>query len=95
MRSIYLLLCMLKQVKPNFFLGFFSLFFNQREFPGRPVIERLKDFALQYGGCGFSLLWGAKMPHTLQPKNQNVEQKQHGNRNFKIASYQKIFLKRL
>ena len=32
------------------------------------------------GGAGLIPGWGAKIPHTLRPKNQNVKQKQYCNK---------------
>ena len=32
------------------------------------------------GGAGSIPGWGAKIPHALRPKNQNVKQKQYGNK---------------
>ena len=46
--------------------------------------EKLRDFpgghwlrlCLTFQGVGLILGWGAKIPHALRPKNQNIKQKQ-------------------
>ena len=45
-------------------------------------------------GVDLILGWGAKIPHALWPKNQNIKQEQYCNKfnkDFKNGSYQKIF----
>ena len=46
------------------------------DFPGGPVVKTSPSNA---GGVGSIPGWGAKIPHALGPKNQNIEQKQYCN----------------
>ena len=48
-----------------------------RDFPGGPVVKTLPSNA---GGAGSIPGQGAKIPHTLWPKNQNIKQKQFCNK---------------
>ena len=48
-----------------------------RNFPGGPVVKTAPSNA---GGAGLILGQRTKIPHALQPKNQNVRQKQYGNK---------------
>ena len=60
-----------------------------RDFPGGPVVKTLPSNA---GGAGLIPGWGAKIPHTSRPKNQNIKQKQYCNKfnkDFKIDPHQK------
>ena len=60
-----------------------------RDFPGGPVVKTLPSNA---GGAGPIPGWGAKIPHALWPKNQNIKQKQHYNKfnkDFKNGPHQK------
>ena len=43
-----------------------------RDFPGGPVVRTSHSNA---GGVGSILGWGAKIPHALWLKNQNIKQK--------------------
>ena len=45
-----------------------------RDFPGSPVVKTLPSNA---GGTGSIPGGGPKIPHALQPKNQNIKQKQY------------------
>ena len=47
------------------------------DFPGGPVV---KTSSSNVGGVGSIPGWGAKIPHALQPKNQNIKQKQYCNK---------------
>ena len=63
-------------------------------FPGGPVVEILPSNARS---AGLIPGWGAKIPHALQPKNQNMKQKQYCNKfnkDFKNGPHQKIFKKK-
>ena len=44
---------------------------------GSPIIETLPS---SEGGAGSIPGWGAKIPHPLWPKNQNIKQKQYYNK---------------
>ena len=46
---------------------------NCRDFPGSPVVKTSPSNA---GGAGLIPGQGAKIPHVLWPKNQNIKQKQ-------------------
>ena len=48
-----------------------------RDFPGCPVVKTLPSNA---GGAGSIPGQGAKIPHALWPKNQNIKQKQFCNK---------------
>ena len=48
-----------------------------RDFPGGPVV---KTSASNAGGAGPIPGQGAKIPHALRPKNQNIKQKQYCNK---------------
>ena len=64
-----------------------------RDFPGGPVVETLHSNA---GGVGSIPGGETKIPHASRPKNQNIKQKQYGNKfnkDFKNGPHQKkIFL---
>ena len=45
-----------------------------RDFPSGPVVKTSPSNA---GGVGSIPGWGAKIPHTPGPKNQNIKQKQY------------------
>ena len=48
------------------------------------------------GRVGSIPAWGAKIPHASRPKNQNIKQKQYGNKfnkDFKNGPHQKKILK--
>ena len=47
------------------------------DFLGCPVVKNLLS---KVGEVGLIPGWGAKILHTLQPKNQNIKQKQYGNK---------------
>ena len=47
------------------------------DFPGGPVVKTLPS---SVGGAGLIPGQGAKIPHALQPKKQNIKQKQYCNR---------------
>ena len=60
-----------------------------RDFPGGPVVETLHSNA---GGVGSIPGGGTKIPHASRPKNQNIKQKQYGNKfnkDFKNGPHQK------
>ena len=46
---------------------------KNRDFPGSPVVKTLLS---NTGGAGSISGWGARMPHGLWPKDQNIKQKQ-------------------
>ena len=48
-----------------------------RDFPGGPVVKTSPSNA---GGVGSIPGWGARVPHALQPKDQNIKQKQYCNK---------------
>ena len=54
-----------------------SLINNYRDFPGGPVVGTSPSSA---GVVGSIPGQGAKIPHALQPRNQNIKQKQHCNK---------------
>ena len=67
---------------------------RMRDFPGGPVV---KTSPSSLGGVGSVVpRRGAKIPHALQPKHQNIKQKQYCNKfnkDFKNDPHQKkIFL---
>ena len=65
-----------------------------RDFPGGPVVKTLPSNA---EGAGLIPGRGAKIPHALGPKNQNIKQKQYCNklnRDFKNGPHQKNLLKK-
>ena len=46
-------------------------------------------------GVGLTSGWGAKIPHALQPKNQNIKQKKYCNtfnKDFKFGAYKKVII---
>ena len=49
----------------------------ERDFPGGPVVKTLPSNA---GGAGSIPGQGAKLPHALWPKHQNIKQKQYCNK---------------
>ena len=62
----------------------------QGDLPGGLVVETLPSNA---GGEGSIRGWGAKIPHALLPKNQNIKQKQYCNKfskDFKTVHIKKI-----
>ena len=50
---------------------------KKRDFPGSPVVKTSPSNA---GGVDVIPGWGAEIPHALQPKNQNIKQKQYCNK---------------
>ena len=63
------------------------------DFPGSPVVKTSPSNA---GGAGPIPGRGAKIPHALGPKNQNIKQKQYCNKfnkDFKNGPHQKRSLK--
>ena len=65
-----------------------------RDFPGGPVVKTLPPSA---GGVGSIPGRGAKIPHALPPKNQNIKQKQYCNKfnkDFKNDPHPKKSLKK-
>ena len=59
------------------------------DFPGSPAVKTLPSNA---GGVGSVPGWGAKVPHTFQPRNQNIKLKQccnKFNKDFTNGSCQK------
>ena len=66
-----------------------KLKWQARDFPGGPVVKTLPSNA----GCVGSIPDpGAKIPHALGPKNQNIKQKQYCkkfNKDFKNGPHQK------
>ena len=64
-----------------------------RDFPGGPVVETSHNA----GGVGSIPGRGAKIPHGLRPKNQNIKQKQYCNKfnkDFKWSTSKKVLKKR-
>ena len=55
------------------------------DFPVHPVVKILPS---NVGSVGPIFGWGAKIPHALWPKNQNIKQKRYYNK------FNKDFLKR-
>ena len=57
----------------------YNYYKNLRDFPGSPVAKTSPSTA---GGAGSipGRERGAKIPHALQPKNQNIKQKQYCNK---------------
>ena len=71
------------------------MFIWYRDFPGSPVVKTSPSNA---GGAGLLPGWGAKIPHALGAKNQNIKQKQYCNKfnkDFKNGPHQKIFKKKI
>ena len=65
-----------------------------RDFPGGPVVKTLPSNA---GGVGLIPGQGDKIPHGLQPKNQNIKQKQYCNKfnkDFENGPHQKTLKKK-
>ena len=66
-----------------------------RDFPGGPVVKTSSSNA----GAMCSIPgWGAKTPHTSQPKSQNLKQKQYCNKfnkDFKNNPHQKKLFKKV
>ena len=57
--------------------------------PGNPVVKTSPSNA---GSAGLIPGWGARFPHALMPKNQNIKQKQYCNKfnkDFKNSPHQK------
>ena len=50
---------------------------HDRDLPGGPVVKTSPSNA---AGVGLIPDWGAKIPHALRPKNQNIKQKQYCNK---------------
>ena len=70
-------------------LKLYSLPLQPRDFPGGPVVKTSPSNA---GGQGLIPGQGAKIPHALGPKNQNIKQKQYYNKfnkDFKNGPHQK------
>ena len=66
---------------------------TMRDFPGGPVVRASPSNA---GGVGSIPGRGAKISHALQPKNQNIKQKQYCNKfskDFKNGPHQEIIIK--
>ena len=66
-----------------------------RDFPGGPVVETVPSSA---GGAASIPGQGAKIPHALWPKIQNIKQKQYCNKfnkDFKNDPHQKKNLKKI
>ena len=64
-----------------------------RDFLGGPVVKTSLSTAR---GAGSIPVWRAKIPQALQPKTQNIKQKEYCNKfnkYFKIHPHQKIFTK--
>ena len=64
------------------------------DFPGGPVVETSPSSA---GGVGLIPGQGARIPHSLQPRSQNIKQKQYCNgfnQDFKNGPHQKNLLKK-
>ena len=62
---------------------------QNRDVPGSPVVKTSPSNA---GDVSSIPGWGAKIPHTSQPKNQNIKQKQYCNKfneDFKNGPHQK------
>ena len=62
---------------------------SKQELPCGPVVKTLPFHA---EGVSSSPCWGAKIPHALGPKNQNIQQKQYCkqfNKDLKIDPCQK------
>ena len=71
-----------------------SLKRKKRDFPSGPVVKTLPS---NIGGLGLMPGWGAKIPHTSWPKNQNIKQKKCFNqfsKDFKMAHIKIVFLKK-
>ena len=63
-----------------------------QESPGSPAIKILSSSAR---GVGLTPGWGAKIPHALQPRIQNIKQKQYCNKfnkDFKFGAYKKVII---
>ena len=63
--------------------------FHVMDFPGGPLVKTSPSNA---GGAGSIPGLGAKIPHALRPKNQNIKQKQYCdkfNKDFKNGPHQK------
>ena len=59
-------------------------------FPGGPWVKTSSSKAVSVGSVPGG---GAKIPHALQPKNQNIKQKQYRtqfNKYFKLVHFKKI-----
>ena len=68
---------------------------HHRDFPGGAVVGTSPSNA---GGAGSIPGWGAKIPQASGPKNQNIKQKQYGNKfnkDFKNGPPQKNLKKKL
>ena len=67
---------------------------SERDFPGDPVVKTSPSNA---GAAGSIPGQGAKIPHVLQPKNQNIKHKQYCNefsKDFKNGPHQKNLKKK-
>ena len=60
------------------------------DFPGSPVLQTSLSNA---GGASSIPGQGAKIPRASQSKNQNIKQKQHCNKDFKIGLHKKKIFK--
>ena len=72
-----------------FIKSIYAININLGDFPGGPVVETLPSHV---GGVGSIPGWGAKIPHALWPKNQNIKQKHYCNKfnkDFKNGPHQK------
>ena len=58
-------------------LLFFQNQMSKRDFPSGPVVKASPSSA---GGAGLIPGWGARIPHVSWPKDQNIKQKQYGNK---------------
>ena len=58
-------------------LLFFQNQMSKRDFPSSPVVKALPSSA---GGSGVIPGRGARIPHVSWPKDQNIKQKQYGNK---------------
>ena len=67
---------------------------QRRDFPGSLVVKTL---ASNTEGTGSIPIWGAKIPHNLWPKKQNITQKQGCNKfnTFKMVHIKKKMIRKL
>ena len=66
--------------------GSWDYHWGVEDFPSGPVVKALPFSA---AGAGTIPGWWTKIPHALQPKNQNIEQKQHCKKDFKSGPHKK------
>ena len=73
----------------------YSIKSSYGDFPGSSVVKTSPSNA---GGTGLIPGWGAKIPHALQPKNQNIKNKSNivtnSMKTLKMVHIKKIFKKR-